>query len=178
MMETTVEQEKQPPSDSSKAEQPENQKAALPERKWCRLHISQGCWFSQYFKDILRHYPAVFRLLEIEMWKKGNAHPHTMRGTPCIIDLYHEADHWNGSQCFQWLRRAIVLTADFLPTQMPSQHQLMQLYSNVNQIPFSESSSASSSSYSSIVTPSPEIDQNQEETPSDSSSNESKEEWK
>lgn len=172
-----MEQEQQPVNSSKEGQL--DQKPISSNGKRFRLYIAQDCLYSQYFKDILRHYPAVFRLLEIEIWQKGDKHPLLMRGTPCILDMYHEGDHWNGNQCLQWLRRAIVLTADFLPLGMPSHQQLRQLYSKVEQIPFSESSSSSSSSSSlSAMTPSPEIDQNQEETASASSSNECKEEWK
>lgn len=131
-----------------------SEKPVVKEKRF-RLYEKPSSHFCLFFQDVYRNYPAVLSIMEVWDIAEKPAE-HKIEGVPCIIDL-HSPDVWLGSKCFEWLRRAVVASAQQIPIIMPANHLLRKRYSS------SPSTDESSTDISSPSV-SPEIDANQEES--------------
>jgi hypothetical protein len=132
-------------------------------RKRFRLYFKNASSYCTFFRDVLRAYPATWDLLELWDIDKQPAE-HEIGGVPCIFDLsFPKSSPWLGSRCFDWMRKAVVVSAQRIPLRMPPDSTLRDWYSS------GESSSADPPE-SSV---SPEIDANQEHSEHDASPNSS-----
>jgi hypothetical protein len=129
-------------------------------RKRFRLYFKNASPYCAFFRDVLRAYPATWDLLEL--WDIDERPvEHEIGGVPCIFDLsFPKSSPWLGSRCFDWMRKAVVVSAQRIPQRMPPESALRDWYSS------GESGSSAEPPESSV---SPEIDANQEDSENDSS---------
>ena len=131
-------------------------------RKRFRLYFKNASPYCAFFRDVLRAYPATWDLLELWDIDKQPVE-HEISGVPSIWDLsFPKSSPWLGSRCFDWMRKAVVVSAQRIPQRMPPESALRDWYSS------GESSGSSADPPESSV--SPEIDANQEHSENDSSS--------
>jgi hypothetical protein len=119
-----------------------------------RLYVRTDSVYCAYLKEVLSEYPAVLTMLEIWIVTVDRRAQHRIRGVPCIVDLVLEQDRsWVGRECFDWMRKAVVMTVNYIPLKMPSEQELVRRYYSPSQ----------SDMTSEETSPSPDIDVNQED---------------
>lgn len=147
-----------PSSEASEAGSPPPRPKPVVRRRRFRLYVTLDCIYCSYLRDILHMYPAVLGLLDIFIITEDRQAEHKIRGVPSILDLHLDRTRsWLGSQCFDWIRQSVLLSAEMVPKVMPTQRQLLQRYAS--------SSPPSTEPRTETDSPSPEIDTNQEELP-------------